>query len=191
MYTVACGIYTGGDRMGFISVKEASEKMEHYRTGRTAVLLPWACSRGLYYREETWNIPKITQRKPGRKPRQRQSVPEDLLRETEVLEEVNMPSREASTIRCRSSLHTIPTTFEGSRLTHEQTRFIFEDQYDRSTGWLRECGRYPGDGGSFPLYGPDDRSDAETYHHGDCAHQLYLLLKKRSCGRQKELVCSW
>ena len=77
---------------------------------------------GAFLSGKTWNIPDNAQ-KPGRKPRQR-SVPEDLLGRL-VLEKENGISG-GIYHKVQIELTYNSNHIEGSRLSHEQTRYIFE-----------------------------------------------------------------
>lgn len=107
--------------MGFISVKEASEKW-----GITERVVRQYCADGrvpgAFITGKTWNIPDNAD-KPGRKPRQR-PIPEDLLGRL-VLEKDNEISG-GIYHKVQIELTYNSNHMEGSRLTHEQTRYIFE-----------------------------------------------------------------
>ena len=107
--------------MGFISVKEASEKW-----GITERVVRQYCADGrvpgAFITGKTWNIPDNAD-KPGRKPRQR-PIPEDLLGRL-VLEKDNGISG-GIYHKVQIELTYNSNHMEGSRLTHEQTRYIFE-----------------------------------------------------------------
>ena len=107
--------------MGFISVKEASEKW-----GITERVVRQYCADGrvpgAFITGKTWNIPDNAD-KPGRKPRFR-PIPEDLLGRL-VLEKDNGISG-GIYHKVQIELTYNSNHIEGSRLTHEQTRYIFE-----------------------------------------------------------------
>ncbi len=107
--------------MSFISVKETSEKW-----GVTERVVRQYCADGrvpgAFITGKTWNIPDNA-RKPGRKPRQR-SVPEDLLGRL-VFEKGNGMSG-GIYHKVQIELTYNSNHIEGSRLSHEQTRYIFE-----------------------------------------------------------------
>ena len=107
--------------MSFISVKEASEKW-----GITERVVRQYCADGrvpgAFVTGKTWNIPDNAE-KPGRKPRQR-SFPKDLLGRL-VLEMENGISG-GIYHKVQIELTYNSNHMEGSRLSHEQTRYIFE-----------------------------------------------------------------
>lgn len=107
--------------MGFISVKETSEKW-----GITERVVRQYCADGrvpgAFITGKTWNIPDNAE-KPGRKPRQR-AVPEDL-RGRLMLEKENRISG-GIYHKVQIELTYNSNHMEGSRLSHEQTRYIFE-----------------------------------------------------------------
>ncbi|MCR5794351.1 MAG: Fic family protein [Solobacterium sp.] len=107
--------------MSFISVKEASEKW-----GITERVVRQYCEDGrvpgAFITGKTWNIPDSAE-KPGRKPRQR-PVPEDLTGRL-VLEKDNRISG-GIYHKVQIELTYNSNHMEGSRLSHEQTRYIFE-----------------------------------------------------------------
>ena len=112
---------TGGNRMSFISVKDASKKW-----GITERVVRQYCANGrvpgAFITGKTWNIPDNAE-KPGRKPRQRQ-VPKDLLGRL-GLEKKNFISG-GIYHKVQIELTYNSNHIEGSRLSHEQTRYIFE-----------------------------------------------------------------
>ena len=107
--------------MSFISVKEASEKW-----GVTERVVRQYCADGrvpgAFITGKTWNIPDNAQ-KPGRKPRQR-SVPEDLLGRLVLEKENGIPGGIYHKVQIELTYNS--NHMEGSRLSHEQTRYIFE-----------------------------------------------------------------
>ena len=107
--------------MSFISVKEASEKW-----GVTDRVVRQYCADGrvpgAFITGKTWNIPDNA-RKPGRKPRQR-SVPEDLLGRLVLEKENGIFGGIYHKVQIELTYNS--NHIEGSRLSHEQTRYIFE-----------------------------------------------------------------
>ena len=107
--------------MSFISVKEASEKW-----GITERVVRQYCADGrvpgAFITGKTWNIPDNA-RKPGRKPRQ-QPVPEDLLSRLMLEKESGITGGIYHKVQIELTYNS--NHMEGSRLSHEQTRYIFE-----------------------------------------------------------------
>ncbi len=107
--------------MSFISVKEASKKW-----GVTERVARQYCADGrvpgAFITGKTWNIPDNAQ-KPGRKPRQR-SVPEDLLGRLVLEKESGISGGIYHKVQIELTYNS--NHIEGSRLSHEQTRYIFE-----------------------------------------------------------------
>ena len=112
---------TSGVKMGFISVKEASEKW-----GITERVVRQYCADGrvpgAFITGKTWNIPDDA-KKPGRKPRRR-NVPEYLAGRL-VMEKENRVSG-GIYHKVQIELTYNSNHMEGSRLSHDQTRYIFE-----------------------------------------------------------------
>ena len=108
-------------RMGYISVKDACEKW-----GITERVVRQYCEDGripgAFITGKTWNIPDDAQ-KPARKPRQR-SVPEEL--PARLVMEKSQGISGGIYHKVQIELTYNSNHIEGSRLTHEQTRFIFE-----------------------------------------------------------------
>ena len=116
--------------MSFISVKEAGEKW-----GVTARVVRQYCADGripgAFITGKTWNIPDHAQ-KPERKPRQR-SVPEDLPGRLVFEKENGIPGGIYHKVQIELTYHS--NHIEGSRLSLEQTRCIFEtNTIDASEG---------------------------------------------------------
>lgn len=111
----------GGVRMSFISVKEASEKW-----GITERVVRQYCADGrvpgAFITGKTWNIPDNAE-KPERKPRQ-QSVPKDLLSRLALEKENGITGGIYHKVQIELTYNS--NHMEGSRLSHEQTRYIFE-----------------------------------------------------------------
>ena len=107
--------------MGYISVKEASE-----RWGITERVVRQYCADGRipgsFITGKTWNIPD-TARKPDRKPRQRR-VPEDLAGRLAMEKENGVSGGIYHKVQIELTYNS--NHMEGSRLTHDQTRYIFE-----------------------------------------------------------------
>ena len=107
--------------MGFISVKEASEKW-----GITERVVRQYCADGrvpgAFITGKTWNIP-ATAKKPDRKPRQR-PIPSDLLGRLTMEKEAGISGGIYHKVQIELTYNS--NHMEGSRLTHDQTRFIFE-----------------------------------------------------------------
>ena len=107
--------------MGFISVKEASEKW-----GITERVVRQYCADGrvpgAFITGKTWNIPE-TANKPDRKPRQR-PIPSDLLSRLTMEKEAGISGGIYHKVQIELTYNS--NHMEGSRLTHDQTRFIFE-----------------------------------------------------------------
>ena len=107
--------------MSFISVKEASEKW-----GITERVVRQYCADGrvpgAFITGKTWNIPGNAQ-KPVRKPRQR-PVPEDLLGRLILEKESGISGGIYHKVQIELTYNS--NHMEGSRLSHEQTRYIFE-----------------------------------------------------------------
>ena len=111
----------GGVRMSFISVKEASEKW-----GITERVVRQYCADGrvpgAFITGKTWIIPDNAE-KPERKPRQ-QSVPKDLLSRLALEKENGITGGIYHKVQIELTYNS--NHMEGSRLSHEQTRYIFE-----------------------------------------------------------------
>ena len=107
--------------MGYISVKEASENW-----GITERVVRQYCADGrvpgAFITGKTWNIPD-TAKKPDRKPRQR-LVPEDLAGRLVMEKENGIPGGIYHKVQIELTYNS--NHIEGSRLTHDQTRYIFE-----------------------------------------------------------------
>ncbi len=107
--------------MSFISVKEASEKW-----GITERVVRQYCADGrvpgAFITGKTWNIPDNAE-KPGRKPRQR-PVPEDLLGRLVFEKENGISGGIYHKVQIELTYNS--NHIEGSRLSHEQTQYIFE-----------------------------------------------------------------
>jgi len=107
--------------MGFISVKKASEKW-----GITERVVRQYCADGrvpgAFITGKTWNIPDNAE-KPGRKPRQR-FVPTDLLGRLVLEKETGISGGIYHKVQIDLTYNS--NHIEGSRLSHEQTRYIFE-----------------------------------------------------------------
>lgn len=107
--------------MSYISVKEASEKW-----GITARVVRQYCADGripgAFITGKTWNIPD-TAEKPGRKPRRRKA-PEDLPGRLTMEKENGISGGIYHKVQIELTYNS--NHMEGSRLTHDQTRYIFE-----------------------------------------------------------------
>ena len=107
--------------MSFISVKEASEKW-----GITERVVRQYCADGrvpgAFITGKTWNIPDDAE-KPERKPRKR-AVPEDLFGRLVFEKENGITGGIYHKLQIELTYHS--NHMEGSRLSHEQTRYIFE-----------------------------------------------------------------
>ena len=107
--------------MGYISVKEASEKW-----GITERVVRQYCSDGripgAFLTGKTWNIPDDAE-KPGRKPRERK-LPADILTRLRLEKDNQVPGRIYHKVQIELTYNS--NHIEGSRLTHDQTRYIFE-----------------------------------------------------------------
>ena len=107
--------------MGFISVKEAGEKW-----GITERVVRQYCADGrvpgAFITGKTWNIPDNAE-KPVRKPRQR-PVPRDLLGRLVFEKENGISGGVYHKVQIELTYNS--NHIEGSRLSHEQTRCIFE-----------------------------------------------------------------
>ena len=107
--------------MGFISVKEASAKW-----GITERVVRQYCADGrvpgAFITGKTWNIPDNAD-KPGRKPRQR-TVPSDLLGRLVFEKENGITGGIYNKVQIELTYNS--NHIEGSSLSHEQTRYIFE-----------------------------------------------------------------
>ena len=107
--------------MGFISVKEASEKW-----GITERVVRQYCADGrvpgAFITGKTWNIPDNAE-KPGRKPRP-QAVPKDLLGRLALEKDSGITGGIYHKVQIELTYNS--NHMEGSRLSHEQTRYIFE-----------------------------------------------------------------
>ena len=107
--------------MGYISVKEAGEKW-----GITERVVRQYCADGrvpgAFMTGKTWNIPDQAE-KPGRKPRQK-VIPRDLLGRLALEKENGIPGGIYHKVQIELTYNS--NHIEGSRLSHEQTRYIFE-----------------------------------------------------------------
>ena len=107
--------------MSFISVKEASEKW-----GISERVVRQYCADGrvpgAFITGKAWNIPDAAV-KPERKPRHR-SVPEDLLGRLAFEKENGISGGIYHKLQIELTYNS--NHIEGSRLSHEQTRYIFE-----------------------------------------------------------------
>ena len=107
--------------MGYISVKEACEKW-----GITERVVRQYCSDGripgAFITGKTWNIPDDAA-KPARKPRKRK-IPQDLLGRLVMEKENGISGGIYHKVQIELTYNS--NHIEGSRLTHEQTRYIFE-----------------------------------------------------------------
>ena len=110
--------------MGYISVKEASEKW-----GITERVVRQYCSDGripgAFLTGKTWNIPDDAE-KPGRKPRERK-LPADILTRLRLEKDDQVPGGIYHKVQIELTYNS--NHIEGSRLTHDQTRYIFETKY--------------------------------------------------------------
>lgn len=118
--------------MGFISVKEASKKW-----GITERVVRQYCADGrvpgAFITGKTWSIPDNAE-KPGRKPRQ-QAIPKDLLGRLMLEMENGISGGIYHKVQIELTYNS--NHMEGSRLSHEQTRYIFEtNTIDASDGSL-------------------------------------------------------
>ena len=116
--------------MSFISVKEASEKW-----GITERVVRQYCADervpGAFITGKTWNIPDDAE-KPGRKQRKR-AVPEDPLGRLVFEKENGITGGIYHKLQIELTYNS--NHMEGSRLSHEQTRYIFEtNTIDASDG---------------------------------------------------------
>ena len=107
--------------MNYISVKEAGGKW-----GITERVVRQYCADGripgAFITGKTWNIPADAE-KPGRKPRQR-AVPKDLLGRLIMEKENGISGGIYHKVQIELTYNS--NHIEGSRLTHDQTRYIFE-----------------------------------------------------------------
>ena len=107
--------------MGFISVKEASEKW-----GITERVVRQYCADGrvpgAFIIGKTWNIPDNAE-KPGRKPRQR-AIPDDLLGRLALEKDNGISGGIYHKVQIELKYNS--NHIQGSGLTDEQTRYIFE-----------------------------------------------------------------
>ncbi len=107
--------------MGYISVKDASEKWEI-----TERVVRQYCADGripgAFITGKTWNIPD-TAEKPGRKPRERH-IPDDLVGRLVMEKENGVTGGIYHKVQIEFTYHS--NHMEGSRLSHDQTRYIFE-----------------------------------------------------------------
>lgn len=107
--------------MGYISVKEASEKW-----GVTERVVRQYCAdgriSGAFLTGKTWNIPNHAE-KPGRKARERK-LPTDILSRLRLEKENRVPGGIYHKVQIELTYNS--NHIEGSRLTHDQTRYIFE-----------------------------------------------------------------
>jgi len=107
--------------MGYISVKDASEKWEI-----TERVVRQYCADGripgAFITGKTWNIPD-TAEKPGRKPRERH-IPDDLVGRLVMEKENGVSGGIYHKVQIELTYNS--NHMEGSRLSHDQTRYIFE-----------------------------------------------------------------
>ena len=107
--------------MGYISVKEASEKW-----GITERVVRQYCSDGripgAFLTGKTWNIPDDAE-KPGRKARERK-LPADILTRLRLEKDDQVPGGIYHKVQIELTYNS--NHIEGSRPTHDQTRYIFE-----------------------------------------------------------------
>ncbi len=107
--------------MGYISVKEASEKW-----GVTERVVRQYCAdgriSGAFLTGKTWNIPNHAE-KPGRKARERK-LPTDILSRLRLEKENRVPGGIYHKVQIELTYNS--NHIEGNRLTHDQTRYIFE-----------------------------------------------------------------
>ena len=107
--------------MGFISVKDASEKW-----GVTERIVRQYCADGripgAFLMGKTWNIPEDAT-KPGRKARERK-LPADILSRLRLEKDDRIPGGIYHKVQVELTYNS--NHIEGSRLTHDQTRYIFE-----------------------------------------------------------------
>ena len=107
--------------MGYISVKAASEKW-----GITERVVRQYCAdgrvSGAFITGKTWNIPDYAE-KPERKPRERKT-PGDLLGRLRMEKEERISGGIYHKVQIDLTYNS--NHIEGSRLTHDQTRYIFE-----------------------------------------------------------------
>lgn len=107
--------------MGYISVKEASEKW-----GVTERVVRQYCAdgriSGAFLTGKTWNIPDHAE-KPGRKARERK-LPADILSRLRLEKDDRVPGGIYHKVQIELTYNS--NHIEGSRLTHDQTRYIFE-----------------------------------------------------------------
>lgn len=107
--------------MGYISVKEASEKW-----GVTERVVRQYCAdgriSGAFLTGKTWNIPDHAE-KPGRKVRERK-LPTGILSRLRLEKDDRVPGGIYHKVQIELTYNS--NHIEGSRLTHDQTRYIFE-----------------------------------------------------------------
>ena len=107
--------------MGYISVKEASEKW-----GVTERVVRQYCAdgriSGAFLTGKTWNIPDHAE-KPGRKARERK-LPTGILSRLRLEKDDRVPGGIYHKVQIELTYNS--NHIEGSRLTHDQTRYIFE-----------------------------------------------------------------
>lgn len=107
--------------MDYTSVRETAEKW-----GITERVVRGYCAdgriEGAYLKGKTWNIPENAE-KPARKERQR-LIPADLLGRLRLEKEQGISGGVYHKIQIEMTYNS--NHMEGSRLTHEQTRYIFE-----------------------------------------------------------------
>lgn len=107
--------------MGYISVKEASEKW-----GVTERVIRQYCAdgriSGAFLTGKTWNIPDHAE-KPGRKARERK-LPTGILSRLRLEKDDRVPGGIYHKVQIELTYNS--NHIEGSRLTHDQTRYIFE-----------------------------------------------------------------
>ena len=107
--------------MAYISVKEASEKWDV-----TERVVRQYCADGripcAFITGKTWNIPDNAE-KPGRKARQRK-IPADILSRLRLEKDERVSGGIYHKVQIELTYNS--NHIEGSRLTHDQTRYIFE-----------------------------------------------------------------
>ena len=118
--------------MGYISVKDASEKW-----GVTERVVRQYCAdgriSGAFLMGKTWNIPDDAA-KPGRKARKRK-LPADILARLRLEKDSRVPGGIYHKVQIDLTYNS--NHLEGSRLTHDQTRYIFEaNTIDAPNGYI-------------------------------------------------------
>ena len=118
--------------MGYISVKDASEK---WGVAERVVRQYCADGRisGAFLMGKTWNIPDDAA-KPGRKARKRK-LPADILARLRLEKDSRVPGGIYHKVQIDLTYNS--NHLEGSRLTHDQTRYIFEaNTIDAPNGYI-------------------------------------------------------